>query len=149
MTMDLQRTIAYLAAAGIKTDSSNLLLNIGKLYQSRLNWTVGWIVADWIHRPRIHRLCCTAYEILGEEKHASSWSGAERIGLDLIQDELENIHSKDEFVKGRFILDETFPNGVYITDNFRFTTKPISGMRLSDYYWTESRTWFALPIGYS
>jgi len=32
MAMGLQRTIAYLAAAGIKTDSSNVLLNIGKSY---------------------------------------------------------------------------------------------------------------------
>ena len=32
MAMDLQRMIANLAAAGIKTDSSNILLNIGKSF---------------------------------------------------------------------------------------------------------------------
>ena len=67
-------------------------------------------------------------DILGEENQGSSWSGAERIGLDLIRDEFENIYSIDEFVKDRIILPigENFPNGVYITENFKLTTKPIS-----------------------
>ena len=77
-------------------------------------------------------LCCKAHEILGEEKHGSSWSGAERIGLDLIRDEFENVYSIDEFVKGQSILNENFPIGVYITENFKLTTKlnSASGMRL-------------------
>ena len=73
-------------------------------------------------------------DILGEENQGSSWSGAERIGLDLIRDEFENIYSIDEFVKDRIILPigENFPIGVFITENFKLTTKLISesGMRL-------------------
>ena len=89
-----------------------------------------------------HSLWFISYDILGEEIHGSSWSGAERIELDLIRDEFENVYSIDEFVKGRSILNEKFHIGVYITENFRLTTKPVSGMRLSNYYWIEFRTWF-------
>ena len=74
--------------------------------------------------------------ILGEEIHASSWSGAERIGLDLIRDEFENIYSINEFVKDRAILTENFPIAVSITENFRLTTKLSSGMRSSGYEYT-------------
>lgn len=126
MAMNLQRNIDIQAVGGIKIDSSNVLLNIGK----------SPISVDWIRRSAKLVADAKIIWILGEEIHASSWSGAERVGLDLVRDEFKNIYSINEFVKDRFILTEKFPIAVYITENFRLTTKFSSGMRSSGYEYT-------------
>ena len=118
MAMSLLKKIDDYSVGGLNIDSSNILLNMGKPNEvtGRLDSRAG--DAKFIKSS-------------GEEVHGSSWSGAERIGLDIIRDEFENIYSINEFVKDRAILTEKFPIGVYITENFRLTARLTSGMRSS------------------
>lgn len=65
----------------------------------------------------------------GEYFHSTLWTSAVRIGLDSIRDEIGNIFTIKEFARDRSVLANEFPDAVFITENFKLTTKVLSGLR--------------------